>query len=108
RNDRIEGWSSTFRQVAEQMQNLQDAQRAYVLNPAVGPEGLCGSSHMKGGSATKILLETLFLVAHKASAKVDVTEKCLLEILRTYERAHKVTYSQSKKIAALLKQSASR
>ncbi|XP_066445233.1 glucokinase regulatory protein [Eleutherodactylus coqui] len=106
RNDRIEGWDSTFRQVAEQMQNLHDAQRAFVLNPAVGPEGLCGSSRMKGGSATKILLETLFLVAHKASSKVEVTEKCLLEILRTYERAHKVTYSHSKKIAALLKQSA--
>ncbi|XP_044148305.1 glucokinase regulatory protein [Bufo gargarizans] len=106
RNDKIEGWNSTFRQVAEQMQNLQDSQRAFILNPAVGPEGLCGSSRMKGGSATKILLETLFLVSHKASSKVEVTEKCLLEILRTYERAHKVTYSQSKKIAALVKQSA--
>ncbi|KAM4040825.1 glucokinase regulatory protein isoform 1-T2 [Anomaloglossus baeobatrachus] len=106
RNDRIEGWNFTFRQVAEQIQNIQDTQRAFVLNPAVGPEGLCGSSRMKGGSASKILLETLFLVAHKASSKVEVTEKCLLEILRTYERAHKVTYSHSKKIAALLKQSA--
>ncbi|KAM3929975.1 glucokinase regulatory protein isoform 2-T2 [Leptodactylus fuscus] len=106
RNDRIEGWTSTFRQVAEQMQNLHNTQQAFVLNPAVGPEGVCGSSRMKGGSATKILLETLFLVAHKASSKVEVTEKCLLEILRTYERAHKVTYSHSKKIAALLKQSA--
>ncbi|CAN2390995.1 negative regulation of glucokinase activity [Pristimantis euphronides] len=55
RNDRIEGWDSTFRQVAEQMQNLHDAQRAFVLNPAVGPEALCGSSRMKGGSATRIL-----------------------------------------------------
>lgn len=106
RNERIDGWDSTFRQVAEQMQNLQDTQRAFVLNPAVGPEGLCGSSRMKGGSASKILLETLFLVAHKASSRVELTEKCLLEILRTYERAHKVTYAHSKKIAALLKQSA--
>ncbi|XP_063770997.1 glucokinase regulatory protein [Pseudophryne corroboree] len=104
RNERIDGWHSTFRQVAERMQNLHDTQRAFVLNPAVGPEGVCGSSRMKGGSATKILLETLFLVAHKASSNVEVTEKCLLEILRTYERAHKVTYSHSKKIAALLKQ----
>ncbi|KAM9316320.1 glucokinase regulatory protein [Gastrophryne carolinensis] len=105
RNDRIEGWNSTFQQVAERMQSLHNIQRGFVLNPAVGPEGICGSSRMKGGSATKILLETLFLVAHKASSKVEVTEKCILEILRTYERAHKVTYSQSKKIATLLKQS---
>ncbi|XP_068135923.1 glucokinase regulatory protein [Hyperolius riggenbachi] len=106
RNDRIEGWNSTFRQVAELLQNLQPTQRGLLLNPAVGPEGICGSSRMKGGSATKILLETLFLVAHKASSNVEVTEKCFLEILRTYERAHKVTYSHSKKTAALLKQTA--
>nr|DBA25411.1 TPA: hypothetical protein GDO54_009797 [Pyxicephalus adspersus] len=102
----IEGWTSTFRQVAERLQSLHDTQKGFVLNPAVGPEGICGSSRMKGGSATKILLETLFLVAHKASANVEVTEKCVLEILRTYERAHKVTYAHSKKIATLLKQSA--
>ncbi|CAH2245364.1 glucokinase regulatory [Pelobates cultripes] len=106
RNDTIEGWQFTFRKVAERMQNLQDTQQAFILNPAVGPEGVSGSSRMKGGSATKILLETLFLFAHKAESNVAVTEGCLLEILRTYERAHKVTYSQSKKIAALMKQSA--
>ncbi|XP_018430877.1 PREDICTED: glucokinase regulatory protein [Nanorana parkeri] len=105
-NEQIEGWTSTFRQVAERMQSLHDTQTGFVLNPAIGPEAVCGSSRMKGGSATKILLETLFLVAHKASSEVEVTEKCFLEILRTYERAHKVTYAHSKKIAALLKQSA--
>ncbi|CAM4637783.1 unnamed protein product [Lepidochelys kempii] len=69
------------------------------------PEGISGSSRMKGGSATKILLETLLLGAHKTASKdTDISEKCLLEILRTYERAHKVTYAQSKKIAALMKQ----
>uniref|UniRef100_A0A8C4VTQ7 Glucokinase regulator n=1 Tax=Gopherus evgoodei TaxID=1825980 RepID=A0A8C4VTQ7_9SAUR len=67
--------------------------------------GSDGSSRMKGGSATKILLETLLLAAHKTVSKdTDISEKCLLEILRTYERAHKVTYAQSKKIAALVKQ----
>nr|Q91754.1 RecName: Full=Glucokinase regulatory protein; Short=GKRP; Short=Glucokinase regulator [Xenopus laevis]CAA56863.1 glucokinase regulator [Xenopus laevis] len=106
RNERIEGWHSSFRQVAERLQTLHDSQKGFILNPAVGPEGVSGSSRMKGGSATKILLETLLLVAHKAESNVPVTEKCLLEILRTYERAHKVTYSQSKKIAALMKQTA--
>uniref|UniRef100_A0A8C8SPT5 Glucokinase regulator n=1 Tax=Pelusios castaneus TaxID=367368 RepID=A0A8C8SPT5_9SAUR len=105
RNDRIEGWHSTFRQVAERMQKLQESHKAFILNPAVGPEGISGSSRMKGGSATKILLETLLLAAHKTVSKeTDISEKCLLEILRTYERAHKVTYTQSKKIAALVKQ----
>nr|XP_028581257.1 glucokinase regulatory protein isoform X1 [Podarcis muralis] len=105
RTDKIEGFHSTFRQVAERMEKLQETHQAFILNPAVGPEGLTGSSRMKGGSATKILLETLLLTAHKTVSKdSEISEKCLLEILRTYERAHKVTYGQSKKIAALVKQ----
>ncbi|KAG8430771.1 hypothetical protein GDO86_020028, partial [Hymenochirus boettgeri] len=106
RNDRIDGWHSSFRQVAERLQVLHDNQKGFLLNPAIGPEGVSGSSRMKGGSATKILLETILLAAHKADSNLAVTEKCLLEILRTYERAHKVTYSQSRKIAALMKQTA--
>lgn len=60
---------------------------------------------MKGGSATKILLETLLLAAHKTVDQgVVSSQRCLLEILRTFERAHQVTYSQSSKIATLMKQ----
>ena len=33
----------------------------YLLNPIVGPEAVTGSSRMKGGSMTKILLESLFV-----------------------------------------------
>uniref|UniRef100_A0A8C3WYK6 Glucokinase regulator n=1 Tax=Catagonus wagneri TaxID=51154 RepID=A0A8C3WYK6_9CETA len=107
RNDPIEDWSSTFRQIAERMQKLQEKQEAFVLNPAIGPEGLSGCSRLKGGSATKILLETLLLAAHIAASDapyIAASPRCLLEILRTFERAHKVTYSQSAKIAALMKQ----
>ncbi|XP_070091749.1 glucokinase regulatory protein isoform X3 [Equus caballus] len=105
RNDPIEDWSSTFRQIAERMQKLQEKQEGFVLNPAIGPEGLSGSSRMKGGSATKILLETLLLAAHKTVDRgIATSQRCLLEILRTFERAHQVTYSQSPKIAALVKQ----
>ncbi|KAM9054523.1 LOW QUALITY PROTEIN: glucokinase regulatory protein [Megaptera novaeangliae] len=104
RNDPIEDWSSTFREIAEQMQKLQRKQKAFVLNPATGPEGLNGSSRIKGGSATKILLETLLLAAHKtADRSIAASPRCFLEILRTSEWAHQVT-SQSPKIAALMKQ----
>jgi len=37
--------------------------RHFVVNPIVGPEAITGSSRMKGGSATKLLLETLFACA---------------------------------------------
>lgn len=105
RNDNIAGWNLTFRQVAERMQKLHELRKAFILNPAVGPEGITGASRMKGGSAAKIILETLLLAAHRAmSNNTEVTEAYLLEILRTYERVHKITYSQSRKIAAVVKQ----
>ncbi|KAM9635502.1 LOW QUALITY PROTEIN: glucokinase regulatory protein [Trichechus inunguis] len=104
RNDPIEDWSSTFLQVAERMKKLQEKQEPFVLNPAIGPEGLSGF-RMKGRSATKILLETLLLAAHKTVDRgIAASQRCLLEILRTFERAYQVTYSQSCKIAAVMKQ----
>lgn len=36
RTDKIEGFHSTFRQVAERMEKLQLSHRAFILNPAVG------------------------------------------------------------------------
>lgn len=105
RSDAIEGWHSTFRQVAERMQTLQESHKAFVLNPAVGPEAITGSSRLKGGSAAKVLLETLLLAVHRVGPQdTEPSHKRLLETLRTYERAHQVTYAQSKKIAALVQQ----
>ncbi|KAM7119523.1 LOW QUALITY PROTEIN: glucokinase regulatory protein [Ciconia maguari] len=105
RNDKIEGWHSTFLQVAEWMQKLQESHKAFILNPAVGVSSICGSSWVKGGSATKILLETMLLAAHRTvSRESDISENCLMEILRTCDWAHKVTCAQSRKIAALVKQ----
>ncbi|MGH0124005.1 UNVERIFIED_CONTAM: hypothetical protein FKN15_045672, partial [Acipenser sinensis] len=105
RNEIIEGWNLTFRQVAEKMEEVQETSRAFILNPAVGPEGISGSSRMKGGSATKIILESLLLAAHKATSNnKEVTAKNLLDWMKTYEKVHKITYSQGKMIAAMVKQ----
>ncbi|OBS80370.1 hypothetical protein A6R68_21430 [Neotoma lepida] len=99
------GLSAPF--VAGQMDYCMD-NTAVFLPVLVGfnPVSMAsGSSRMKGGSATKILLETLLLVAHKTVDQgVAVSQRCLLEILRTFERAHQVTYSQNSKIATLMKQ----
>ena len=71
----IEMWSErtkdephTFRDVAQILEAgiLQDAPespRHVLVNPVVGPESLCGSTRMKGGSATKICLETMLCLA---------------------------------------------
>ncbi|XP_006626164.2 glucokinase regulatory protein isoform X1 [Lepisosteus oculatus] len=105
RNEIIEGWHLTFYQVAERMQELQKNYRAFILNPAVGPEAITGSSRMKAGSATKIMLEILFLAAHRAAfSNKEITANGILDCLQAYERVHKVTYSQSKKISVLVNQ----
>ncbi|CAF1244225.1 unnamed protein product [Adineta steineri] len=36
---------------------------ALVINPIIGPEPISGSSRMKGGSATKVILDTVFYLA---------------------------------------------
>ena len=47
----------------EQASPAEGQQRCHILNPVVGPEALTGSTRMKGGSATKILLEVVFSLA---------------------------------------------
>uniref|UniRef100_A0A4W3HZK7 Glucokinase regulatory protein n=1 Tax=Callorhinchus milii TaxID=7868 RepID=A0A4W3HZK7_CALMI len=104
RSDNIEGWHSTFQQVAERIQKLHDLHKGYIINPAIGPEAIAGSSRMKGGSTTKILLETILLTAHKAvSDNSSITDRCLLDMLKSYEQVHKNIYSHSTKIATLVK-----
>jgi N-acetylmuramic acid 6-phosphate (MurNAc-6-P) etherase len=51
----IEGWNRSFRDVAE----AHVAAGHIVINPIVGPEAVAGSTRMKGGSATKLLLDIL-------------------------------------------------
>ena len=58
------GAPRTFRDVAIRLQAAEAAGIGHViLNPVVGPEPLCGSTRMKGGTMTKVLLETIFAAA---------------------------------------------
>lgn len=58
--DRRDGRTHTFRDVAQRM---QASEKAIIINPVIGPESLCGSTRMKGGTATKVVLETVFATA---------------------------------------------
>lgn len=60
RDVEIEGWDKTFKQVLD---TLLEAENFILLNPVYGPESVMGSTRLKGGSATKILLETIFYTA---------------------------------------------
>ena len=60
RDTPIEDWDQTFATILHQ---ALESPRFSLLNPVLGPEALTGSSRLKGGTATKILLEAVFATA---------------------------------------------
>ncbi|XP_078100133.1 glucokinase regulatory protein isoform X2 [Sander vitreus] len=103
RDESIPGCMFTFRSVAQRMQELSKSQKAFLINPAVGPEAISGSSRMKGGSATKILLEVILSAAHAATfTNTPITYKGILQHMRAYEKTLDVTFAQKEGISALL------
>ncbi|XP_038057342.1 glucokinase regulatory protein-like [Patiria miniata] len=63
RNNPIEGWNETFLSVVTKLSDVQSAGNGFIINPILGPEAITGSSRMKGGTATKLLLEIIMLNA---------------------------------------------
>lgn len=60
RKVKIEKWNKTMFDVVSQLSSNVGSGRHFILNPIVGPEPLTGSSRMKGGTITKVLIEVLF------------------------------------------------
>ncbi|TKS66241.1 Glucokinase regulatory protein [Collichthys lucidus] len=103
RDEPMPGSTLTFRSVVQRMQALAKSHKAFLLNPAVGPEAISGSSRMKGGSATKILLEVVMSAAHAAAfANTPITYKGVLQRMKAYEQTLDITYAQSEGMTALL------
>ena len=68
RNIQVAGWNATFKHILNRLLNENNG---YVLSPTVGPEGITGSTRMKGGSGTKIILESLLISAFKVLQTKD-------------------------------------
>uniref|UniRef100_A0A3B3BDP6 SIS domain-containing protein n=1 Tax=Oryzias melastigma TaxID=30732 RepID=A0A3B3BDP6_ORYME len=107
RDEPIPGCTFTFRSVAQRLQELAQRRKAFLINPAVGPEAISGSSRMKGGSATKIVLEVVFLLYINKGIAASKKTSCLLhsgilQHMREYERAVEMTYQHREGIAALV------
>jgi len=62
RRTHVPKWSNnrTFYDIALRMETTPGT---LVLNPIIGPEPISGSSRMKGGTATKVILDTVFYLA---------------------------------------------
>eukprot|EP00041_Stephanoeca_diplocostata_P019841 m.432496 g.432496 ORF g.432496 m.432496 type:complete len:650 (+) comp21408_c0_seq3:177-2126(+) len=125
RNVHIEGWDKTFADVVQMM--LDTPKHCHVLVPVVGPEALTGSTRMKGGSATKIILETIFSAAlgtlmrqtaeqhnrdtsepkrrrlETSTLKVTPISSDVIRCgLREYEQAVRDTYAEPGKLARMV------
>ena len=69
RNVPVEGWNRTCHAVFNQLarQSQAESPSHFLLNPIIGPDAITGSSRMKGGSMTKMLLDTVCACALKRS-----------------------------------------
>ena len=61
-NFMINKTNQTFLNILQNMESLEIKypNKYFILNPLIGPEPITGSSRMKSGSSTKILLDILF------------------------------------------------
>lgn len=112
RNTPIEGWKKTFLDVARR---VEASSQSVVLNPVIGPEPIAGSTRMKGGSATKLLLELIFSLAILRTAdsrtldalhpelRVNAPLPELLDrLIQHYDEARIATYRERDGIAQLV------
>lgn len=112
RKIKIEKWDRSFYDV---VQKIKDHPRCVLINPIVGPEPVTGSTRMKGGSATKLLLEVIFTAAMVKAKNLSPNtlsyplksvawdmDSLIFSMLRQYENTRVDTYSQIPDIAHLV------
>lgn len=117
RDSHIERWHKTFRDV---LRVIREREHCLVLNPIIGPEPVTGSTRMKGGSATKLILEVIFGMATAVSGlngrdsraepvtrSEDVgASACPADVIRErlfeYERTRAAVYERTTAIGRLV------
>ncbi|XP_041484904.1 glucokinase regulatory protein-like [Lytechinus variegatus] len=113
----IEGWDQSLLSVTERLKLLEKNGQGYILNPIVGPEAITGSSRMKGGGATKLILETCFLTAlsQEKNEKMNTDnpsaddsfkpEEMITSLFECYKQVWGTSYQSSKdQLSTILEQ----
>lgn len=73
-----------------------DYNKGVILNPVIGPEAITGSTRLKGGSATKIILESILLHAHITLKNSKPTPiNILLKLLAIFNETCSSTYHEA-------------
>lgn len=80
-----------------------------IINPIIGPEAIAGSSRMKGGTMTKIILDIIMYysfesIVHVPSNGVAICffDEYMDYMLNNYQEAIARTYSQAKVLADIM------
>lgn len=98
RDVEVENWDETF---ASALRSVLPRKNFLLLNPVVGPEPITGSTRMKSGSATKLLLETIFALAVGKAGPISLPAR-VAACLRTYEQTRVAVYEQTAAIGRLV------
>ncbi|KAF2073181.1 hypothetical protein CYY_005498 [Polysphondylium violaceum] len=118
----IEKWTRSFKDITNQLESNRVTEqqkskllrRHFILNPVFGPEPLTGSTRMKSGTGTKILLESMFslILSQYSATKYPLTIKNtshgdsvheqLISILKAYEETFRDTYLNIDSIAPMI------
>ncbi len=122
----------TFRDVMEVLEVKREATESWgdpvqplhaLINPVIGPEAVTGSSRMKGGSATMVILDILCLRTLHYSGQLEaaggphsldkaraitahVASHGTSTLLKLYHQVHELTYSQCRDTLPLLMEKA--
>ncbi|CAI9722430.1 glucokinase regulatory protein-like [Octopus vulgaris] len=102
RKTSIEKWGGkSFYDVMKSYLPVVAEGKAFLINPIVGPEAICGSSRMKGGSITKIILESIFIPAllQSLGGFNSLTMPSIFNIIAGYQAVCRSVYSKSAQIA---------
>jgi N-acetylmuramic acid 6-phosphate (MurNAc-6-P) etherase len=100
----MENWPThekpTFKQFVDKLaeKQNQDPENYIIINPVVGPESITGSTRMKGGSATKIVLDLAFATAIMSKVTQTQDRKQLREwmfaMLQSFELGFRNTFDK--------------
>ena len=92
---KVDGWDKTFADVVDL---LKKSDNATILNPILGPEPVTGSTRMKSGTGTRILLEAMF----RGEITEDGLYAAVSKVLLSYRDAIADFYYCPEKIGRLI------
>ena len=104
--DQLANNYSSFRHLCGGIKQAVDSSTAdcAIINPVIGPEPVAGSSRMKGGTATLVILDVICLQALFRSGMIPkdhvlyaLNESSTLDLLLEYQRVHSITYNHMSK-----------